>query len=175
MDLGLNTDAVCTIMRSDGTVLEESLLIFPVKRPDVPCVETDKQVSARAWLRTGEKAGRRTNTNTELGRKIAGAVTGYAEENHADVIVFEYLETKGKISGRRNRNCICGEKGYTTTSGTQRDADIRHMNTSRLACDGSGTVVIQAITVYVHSRMEKDITVIFRRPIIEPDILYGNS
>ena len=22
---------------------------------DVPCVETDKQVSARAWLRTGEK------------------------------------------------------------------------------------------------------------------------
>ena len=36
--------------------------------------------------------------------------------------------------------------------------------------------VIQAITVYVHSRMEKDITVIFRRPIIlEPDILYGNS
>ena len=36
--------------------------------------------------------------------------------------------------------------------------------------------VIQVITVYVHSRMEKDITVIFRRPIIlEPDILYGNS
>ena len=35
--------------------------------------------------------------------------------------------------------------------------------------------VIQAITVYVHSRMEKDITVIFRRPIIlEQDILYGN-
>ena len=36
--------------------------------------------------------------------------------------------------------------------------------------------VIQTITVYVHSRMEKDITVIFRRPIIlEQDILYGNS
>ncbi len=35
--------------------------------------------------------------------------------------------------------------------------------------------VIQVITVYVHSRMEKDITVIFRRPIIlEQDILYGN-
>ena len=36
--------------------------------------------------------------------------------------------------------------------------------------------VIRAIIVYVHSRMEKDITVIFRHPIIlEPDILYGNS
>ena len=58
VDLGINTDAACTIMRSDGTV---------------------------------------------LGRKIAGAVTGYAEENHADVIVFEYLETKGKISGRKKQ------------------------------------------------------------------------
>ena len=36
-------------------------------------------------------------------RKIAGAVTGYAEENHADVIVFEYLETKGKISRRKKQ------------------------------------------------------------------------
>ena len=35
--------------------------------------------------------------------------------------------------------------------------------------------VIRAITASVHSRMEKDITVIFRRPIIlEQDILYGN-
>ena len=35
--------------------------------------------------------------------------------------------------------------------------------------------VIRAITVSVHSRVEKDITVIFRHPIIlEQDILYGN-
>ena len=35
--------------------------------------------------------------------------------------------------------------------------------------------VIQVITVYVHSRMEKDITVIFRHPIIlEQDILSEN-
>ena len=38
-----------------------------------------------------------------ISRKIAGAVTGYAEENHADVIVFEYLEIKGKISGRKKQ------------------------------------------------------------------------
>ena len=35
--------------------------------------------------------------------------------------------------------------------------------------------VIRAITASVHSRMEKDITVIFLRPVIlEQDILYGN-
>ena len=42
--------------------------------------------------------------NTELGRKIAGAVAAYAEENHADVIVFEYLEMQGKISGKNKQN-----------------------------------------------------------------------
>ena len=36
--------------------------------------------------------------------------------------------------------------------------------------------VIRAITVSVHSRMEKNVTVIFRHPIIlEQDILSGNS
>ena len=41
--------------------------------------------------------------NTELGRKIAGAVAAYAEANHADVIVFEYLEMQGKISGKKKQ------------------------------------------------------------------------
>ena len=40
---------------------------------------------------------------TQNSEEIAGAVTGYAEENHADVIVFEYLKTKGKISGRKKQ------------------------------------------------------------------------
>ena len=31
------------------------------------------------------------------------APRGCAEEKHADVIVFEYLETKGKISGRKKQ------------------------------------------------------------------------
>ncbi len=45
--------------------------------------------------------------NTELGRKIAGAVTGYAEENHADVIVFEYLEIKERYrEDRENQEWV---------------------------------------------------------------------
>ena len=41
--------------------------------------------------------------NTELGKKTAGAIVRYAEENHADVIVFEYLEMQGKISGKKKQ------------------------------------------------------------------------
>ena len=103
VDLGINTDAACTIMRSDGTV---------------------------------------------LGRKIAGAVTGYAEENHADVIVFEYLETKGKISGRKKQKLYLWRKRdiqikceHQAHRRGIRISRICAWNTSRLAYDGSGTVV----------------------------------
>ncbi len=102
--------------------------------------------------------------NTELGRKIAGAVTGYAEENHADVIVFEYLEIKGKISGRKKQKLHLWKKRDIQkrcgTSGTsQRDADIQDLcmeYQQGLHMRGQEQLsVIRAITVSVHSRMEK--------------------
>ncbi len=40
----------------------------------------------------------------------------YAEENHADVIVFEYLEMQGKISGKEKAETASVEKtGYPET------------------------------------------------------------
>ena len=81
--------------------------------------------------------------NTELGRKIAGAVTGYAEENHADVIVFEYLETKGKISGRKKQKLHLWRKRdiqkrweHQEHRSGMRISRICAWNTSRLAYDG---------------------------------------
>ena len=54
--------------------------------------------------------------NIELGRKIAGAIVKNAEENHADVIVFEYLEMQGKISGKKKTETASVEKtGYPET------------------------------------------------------------
>ena len=41
--------------------------------------------------------------NTELGRKIAREIVLYASEKKADVIVFEYLEMKGKLSGKKKQ------------------------------------------------------------------------
>ena len=85
---------------------------------------------------------------TGVGRKIAGAVTGYAEENHVDVIVFEYLEIKGKISGRKKQKLHLWRKRdiqirceHQAHRRGMRISRICAWNTSRLACDGSGTVV----------------------------------
>ena len=86
--------------------------------------------------------------NIELGRKIAGAVTKYAKEKHADVIVFEYLETKGKISGRKKQKLYLWKKRdiqkrceHQAHRNGMRISRICAWNTSRLAYDGTGTVV----------------------------------
>ena len=76
------------------------------------------------------------------------APRGCAEEKHADVLVFEYLETKGKISGRKKQELHLWRK-KDIQKRCEHQAHRRGMrifricawNTSRLAYDGSGTVV----------------------------------
>ena len=91
---------------------------------------------------------------------------------------------KERYPEERNRSCTYGEKGIS-----RKDVNTRHIGEgygypgsvhgipAGLPMMGQEQLsAIRAITVYVHSRMEKDITVIFQRPIIlEQDILYGNS
>ena len=68
------------------------------------------------------------------------------KDNHVDVIVFEYLETKGKDIREKETEAAFVEKtGYSEamrTSGTQ-DMECGYpgvcaWNTSRLAYDGTG-------------------------------------
>ena len=85
--------------------------------------------------------------NTELGKKTAGAIVRYAEENHADVIVFEYLEMQGKISGKKKQKLHLWRKRdiqkcceHQAHRKGMRVSRICAWNTSRLAYDGSGVV-----------------------------------
>ena len=150
VDLGINTDAVCTIMRADGTVLGRKFIDFPSEKDRMYRVlrriSRFQREHGSAQVKSRWAYAKRLNT--ELGRKIAGAVTGYAEENHADVIVFEYLETKGKISGRKKQKLHLWRKRdiqkrceHQAHRRGMRISRICAWNTSRLACDGSGTVV----------------------------------
>ena len=86
--------------------------------------------------------------NIEMGRKIAGAIVKYAEENHADVIVFEYLEMQGKISGKKKKQKLHLWRKRDIQKRCEHQAHRKGMrisrvcawNTSRLAYDGSGNV-----------------------------------
>ena len=121
--------------------------------------------------------------NIELGKKIAGAIIRYAEENHADVIVFEYLEMQGKISGKKKQKLHLWRKRdiqkrceHQAHRKGMRVSRVCAWDTSRLAYDGSGRVpVTRKTTASVYSRPEKDITVICQHCIISgQDILSEN-
>ena len=149
VDLGINTDAVCTIMRSDGTVLGRRFIDHPS--------EKDRMYRTLGRIRrfqrehgSAQTQGRWAYTkrlNTELGKKTAGAIVRYAEENHADVIVFEYLEMQGKISGKKKQKLHLWRKRdiqkcceHQAHRKGMRVSRICAWNTSRLAYDGSGVV-----------------------------------
>ena len=149
VDLGINTDAVCTIMRADGTVLGRRFIDHPS--------EKDRMYRTLGRIRrfqrehgSAQTQGRWAYTkrlNTELGKKTAGAIVRYAEENHADVIVFEYLEMQGKISGKKKQKLHLWRKRdiqrrceHQAHRKEMRISRIRAWNTSRLAYDGSGAV-----------------------------------
>ena len=149
VDLGINTDAVCTIMRADGTVLGRKFINHPS--------EKDRMYRTLGRIRrfqreygSAQSRGRWAYTkrlNIELGRKIAGAIVKNAEENHADVIVFEYLEMQGKISGKKKQKLHLWRKRdiqkrceHQAHRNGMRISRICAWNTSRLAYDGTGTV-----------------------------------
>ena len=149
VDLGINTDAVCTIMRPDGTILGRKFINFPSDKDRMYRVlgrirrfqreHGSRQVQGR-WAYA-------KRLNTELGKKIAREIVFYASENRADVIVFEYLEMKGKLSGKKKQKLQmwrkrdiqkrCGQQAHRKGIRISR---ICAWNTSRLAFDGSGKI-----------------------------------
>ena len=149
VDLGINTDAVCTLMQADGTILGRRFINFSGDK--------DRMYRTLGRIRrfqrehgSAQSQGRWAYTkrlNTELGRRTAGAIVDYAEENHADVIVFEYLKMQGKIPGKKKQKLHLWRKRdiqkrceHQAHRKGIRISRVCAWNTSRLAYDGSGMV-----------------------------------
>lgn len=149
VDLGINTDAVCTILGADGTVTGRKFINFPV--------EKDRLYRVLGRIRRFQREHGCANVgglwdyakrfNEELSRKIAKAIAEYARENEADVIVFEYLDRKGRIHGKKKQKLhmwrkrtiqkMCEHKAHRMGI---RISHVCAWNTSKLAFDGSGEV-----------------------------------
>ena len=149
VDLGINTDAVCSIMRSDGTVLDRKFINFPSEKDRLSHVlgRIRRFQKEHGSKQIGSRWAYAKRLNTELARKTACSIAEYAHENHADVIVFEYLEMKGKISGKKRQKLHLWKKREIQTMCEHkahrygiRVSRVCAWNTSRLAYDGSGPV-----------------------------------
>ena len=149
VDLGINTDAVCTAMLIDGTVTGQKFINAPVEK-DRLCTLLDKirKVQSlgskhpyRLWSYVG-------NYNREIAVKTASAIVKFAVEQDAQVIVFENLsKLKGGAHGSKKQRIGLWRKAdiQKRTEAMAARYGIRvttvcAWNTSRLAFDGSGRI-----------------------------------
>ena len=149
VDLGINTDAVCTSMLRDGTVTGCKFINSPV--------EKDRMYTLLNVIKGAQQHGSRRmprlwafvdDYNTHIAVKTASAIVKYAVEQKASVIVFENLKnTKGRFHGSKKQRLSLWRK-REIQSRTEamakrygiRTAYVCAWNTSKLAYDGSGIV-----------------------------------
>ncbi len=148
VDLGINTDAVCSIMTGDGTVLARRFISFPGDKDQISHVlgrirrkQREHGSSCRGLWKYAVRL------NEEVAKKTAGEIVRFAKENQADVIVFEHLEMKGKIRGSRKQRIHLWRKRdvqkrceHLAHRNGMRISRVCAWNTSALAFDGSGKV-----------------------------------
>ena len=143
VDLGLGTDATCSIMDQDGTVYARKFISFSE--------EHDRLHTQLGRIKRNQKRGSRHNKT--LWRSVAGisqdiadktvkAILDFGNEHGVDVFVLEYLDFKGKNAVKRAHFWryrriykVLAQKAHQHGL---RVARVNARNTSRLAFDGSG-------------------------------------
>ena len=153
VDLGINTDAVCSIMTADGTVAARKFIGFAAEKDRQWRVlnRVRKKMrehgpeSAKGLYAYAKRLGE------EIARKTAAGIVAFAKEQGADVIVFEHLEMKGKIRGKSRQKLHMWKKDSVQKITEHRAhrlgmrvSRVCARNTSALAYDGSGEVTRDA-------------------------------
>ena len=148
VDLGLNNNATCSIMQSNGTVVGRKFINL--------ATEKDHLYKALNRLKKAQQNGARkcpilwkhvNDLNTDVSRKTAKEIIDFAVLYNVDVIVFEFLDTQGKKKGKGKQKLVLWRKQEIQRLVEHkahilgiRISRICAWNTSKLAFDGSGKV-----------------------------------
>lgn len=149
VDLGLNTHAVCAVMKPDGTVLGRRFIHFPVEEDRFNRILNEiRRAKSVSKCRPRRLQRFADFYNEALSIKIASAICDYAREMNVQTVVMENLSTRRSTHG--------GSMAYRLGLWRSRDilrrvehiahrlkirfATVNARNTSRLAFDGSGDV-----------------------------------
>ena len=148
VDLGLNNNATCSIMQSNGTVVGRKFINL--------ATEKDHLYKALNRVKKAQQNGARkcptlwkhvNDLNTDVSRKTAKEIIDFAVLYNVDVIVFEFLDTQGKKKGKGKQKLALWRKQEIQRLVEHkahilgiRISRICAWNTSKLAFDGSGRV-----------------------------------
>ena len=154
VDLGLNSDAVCTIMNSVGTGCARKFINFTYEKDQLwhLCNRIKKQQRKYGPQSVKRKWSYAKYLNQELSVKIAAAIVAFAKLHQVDTIVFEHLnmqskKSRGKYAQRLHlwrKNGIQQIAQHKAHKNGIRISRICAKNTSALAYDGSDLVVRNA-------------------------------
>ncbi|CVI65187.1 putative transposase [Clostridiales bacterium CHKCI001] len=149
VDLGINTAATVSVMRSDGTILGRYFCKLPK--------ETDHLTHSINRIKKAQQHGNRNiprlwakakGVNDDIAVKTASFLIDIAVLHNADVIVFEHLDRRGRKRGSKKQKLHMWRSQYVQSMVEHkahrlgmRISRICAWGTSRLAFDGSGSVL----------------------------------
>ena len=150
VDLGLNHSAVCSVVISDGTVIDRLFINQPIEKDRqnhlLNRYKLKRQQSGK-YAKLNKLWTKINNLNTEIVNKTVNSIINFAKLHNVDVIVFEYLDFKGKrpnkialkmqMWAKRLIQSKVEDKAHISGIRVNR---INPYNTSALAFDGSGKV-----------------------------------
>jgi len=149
VDLGINSAATVSIMRSDGTILARRFLSLTKEQDSLThAVNRIKKAQQHGSYKTPRLWATAKGINDDIAVKTAHFIIDAAVLYSADVIVFEHLDVGGKKKGSKKQKLHLWKCRYVQSMVEDKahrcGMRISHINawgTSRLAYDGSGRVL----------------------------------
>jgi IS605 OrfB family transposase len=148
VDLGINTAATISVMRSDGTILARRFCKLTQEIDHLShALNRIKKAQQHGNYKTPRLWEKAKGINHDISAKTATYIMDVAMEYNADTIVFEHLDRNGKIRGSKKQKIrmwrsqevqnIVSNKAHRLG---MRISRVCAWGTSGLAYDGSGRV-----------------------------------
>ena len=145
IDLGIGTDATCSIMGEDGTIYARKFIHFSEEHDRLDTQLGRIKRNQRRGNKRNKKLWKRVSgISQDIADKTARTIFEFGHEHGVDVFVLEFLEFKGKNAVKRAHfwryKRIYSVLGMIAHRHGLRISRVLARNTSKLAFDGSGIV-----------------------------------
>lgn len=149
VDLGINTAATISVMRSDGTILGRHFCKLPKETDHLThSINRIKKAQQRGHYKTPRLWAKAKGINHDIAVKTANYIMDIAVLYNADIIVFEYLDKNGRVRGSKKQELKMWRsqevQSIVTNKAHRLSMRISHIcawGTSKFAYDGSGHVL----------------------------------
>ena len=149
VDLGINTAATISVMRSDGTILGRHFCKLPKETDSLMhSINRIKKAQQHGNYKTPRLWAKAKGINHGIASKTANYVMDIAVLYNADTIVFEHLDKNGKVRGSKKQRLKLWRsqevQSIVTNKAHRLGMRISHIcawGTSKYAYDGSGIVL----------------------------------